>query len=216
LVSKEHINMEITQQQLHEIIPNNSYVEHWCEALNKILPDYEIDTPQRVAAFLAQCAHESGGFTALKENLNYRAETLRKVFPKYFPDDATAQQYASQPNKQELIANRVYANRMGNGDEASGDGFRYCGRGLIQLTGKQNYTRFAESIETPVDQIPEFLATFEGAIQSACWFWETNNLNQYADSGDIVTMTKRINGGTIGLADRQAHYNHALEVFGAA
>ena len=208
--------MEITQQQLHEIIPNNSYVEHWCEALNKILPDYEIDTPQRVAAFLAQCAHESGGFTALKENLNYRAETLRKVFPKYFPDDATAQQYASQPNKQELIANRVYANRMGNGDEASGDGFRYCGRGLIQLTGKQNYTRFAESIETPVDQIPEFLATFEGAIQSACWFWETNNLNQYADSGDIVTMTKRINGGTIGLADRQAHYNHALEVFGAA
>jgi putative chitinase len=207
--------MEITQEQLHQIIPNNPYLEHWCEALNKILPDYEIDTPERVAAFLAQCAHESAGFTALHENLNYRAETLRKVFPKYFPDDATAQHYASQPNKAELIANRVYANRMGNGDEHSGDGFRYCGRGLIQLTGRQNYTRFAESIDTPVEQIPEFLATFEGAIQSACWFWEANNLNQYADSGDIVTMTKRINGGDIGLADRQAHYNHALEVFGA-
>jgi len=212
---KEHANMEITQEQLHEIIPNNPYVEHWCEALNKILPDYEIDTPQRVAAFLAQCAHESGGFTALHENLNYRGVTLRKVFPKYFPDDATAEQYASQPNKQELIANRVYANRMGNGDEASGDGFRYCGRGLIQLTGKQNYTRFAESIDTPVDQIPEFLQTFEGAIQSACWFWESNNLNQYADSGDILTMTKRINGGTIGLEDRTKHYEHALQVFGA-
>lgn len=207
--------MEITVEQLKQIIPNNLYVDQWCEALNKILPDYGIDTPQRVSAFLAQCAHESGGFTALKENLNYRAETLRKVFPKYFPDDATAAQYASQPNKQELIANRVYANRMGNGDEASGDGFRYCGRGLIQLTGKQNYCKFAESIDTPVDQIPEFLATFEGAIQSACWFWETNNLNQYADSGDILTMTKRINGGTIGLADRQAHYTHALQVFGA-
>jgi putative chitinase len=207
--------MEITVDQLRQIIPNNPYVDHWCEALNKILPDYEIDTPQRVAAFLAQCAHESGGFTALHENLNYRAETLCKVFPKYFHDAATAQQYASQPNKQELIANRVYANRMGNGDEASGDGFKYCGRGLIQLTGKQNYTRFAESIETPLDQIPEFLQTFEGAIQSACWFWESNNLNQYADSGDILTMTKRINGGTIGLEDRKKHYEHALHIFGA-
>jgi putative chitinase len=207
--------MEITLEQLKQIIPNNPYVDHWADALNKILPDYEIDTPQRVAAFLAQCAHESGGFTALHENLNYRAVTLRKVFPKYFPDDATAEYYASRPNKQEAIANRVYASRMGNGDEASGDGFRYCGRGLIQLTGKQNYTKFAESIETPVDQIPEFLATFEGAIQSACWFWETNNLNQYADSGDILTMTKRINGGTIGLEDRKRHYEHALHVFGA-
>ena len=207
--------MEITQEQLHQIIPNNPYLEHWCEALNKILPDYDIDTPTRVAAFLAQCAHESAGFTALHENLNYRAETLRKVFPKYFHDDATAQHYASQPNKAESIANRVYANRMGNGNEASGDGFRYCGRGLIQLTGKDNYTRFAESIDTPVEQIPEFLATFEGAIQSACWFWETNNLNQYADSGDIVTMTKRINGGTIGLEDRKKHYEHAKHVLGA-
>jgi putative chitinase len=206
--------MEITQEQLQQIIPNNPYVDHWAEALNKILPDYGIDTPQRCAAFIAQCAHESGGFTALKENLNYRAPTLRKVFPKYFPTDDIANQYAGQPNKQELIANRVYANRMGNGDEASGDGFRYCGRGLIQLTGKNNYQSFADSLEMPVEEVPEFLQTFEGAIQSACWFWESNNLNQWADKGDILTLTKRINGGTIGLDDRIKHYEHALHVFG--
>jgi putative chitinase len=204
--------MQITQQQLGACIGNNPYLEQWTNALNKILPDYGIDTPERVAAFVAQSAHESGNFTALHENLNYRAVTLRKVFPKYFPTDDMAAQYAQQP---ERIANRVYGGRMGNGPEESGDGFRYCGRGLIQLTGKSNYQAFAESIETPVEQIPEFLATFEGAVQSACWFWESNNLNQYADSGDIVTMTKRINGGTIGLEDRQKHYNHALEVFGA-
>lgn len=208
-------NFEFTQDQLAQIIPGNPYVDHWYEALCTILPDYEIDTPQRVAAFLAQCAHESGGFRALKENLNYRAETLRKVFPKYFPDDATAQHYANMPNKQEAIANRVYANRMGNGPEESGDGFRYCGRGLIQLTGKQNYSKFAESLDIGVEEASEFLSTFEGAVQSACWFWESNNLNQYADSGDILTMTKRINGGTIGLEDRKKHYEHALHVFGA-
>ena len=114
-----------------------------------------------------------------------------------------------------MIANRVYANRMGNGDEASGDGFRYCGRGLIQLTGKSNYQAFADSIQTPVEQIPDFLQTFEGAVQSACWFWESNNLNQYADSGDFVTMTKRINGGTIGLDDRQQRYLRAMQAFSA-
>jgi putative chitinase len=202
-------NFEFTQAKLGQLIPGNPYLDNWYEALCKILPDYEINTGPRVAAFIAQCAHESGGFRALKENLNYRAVTLRKVFPKYFPTDDLANQYAG---KQEMIANRVYGNRMGNGDEASGDGFRYCGRGLIQLTGKNNYQAFAESIETPVEELPEFLATFEGAIQSAAWFWETNNLNQYADSNDILTMTKRINGGTIGLEDRIKHYNHAMHV----
>ena len=204
--------MQITQEQLGACIGNNPYLDHWTEALNKILPDYGIDTPQRVAAFIAQAAHESGNFTALHENLNYRAVTLRKVFPKYFPTDEMAAQYAQQPEK---IANRVYANRMGNGPEESGDGFRYCGRGLIQLTGQQNYQSFADSIETPLDQIPDFLQTFEGAVQSACWFWENNNLNQYADTDDILTMTKRINGGTIGLEDRKKHYEHAKHVFGA-
>ena len=204
-----------TKEQLAEMIPGNQYVSHWYEACAAILPEYEINTPQRVAAFVAQCAHESGNFRVLKENLNYKAPSLRKIFPKYFPTDELANQYANMPNKQEAIANRIYASRMGNGDEASGDGFRYCGRGLIQLTGKENYSWFAASLEMPVEDLPEYLGTFEGALQSACWFWESNNLNQWADKGDILTLTKRINGGTIGLEDRIKHYNHALHVLGA-
>ena len=202
---------EFTKQQLKEMIPKNPYVDQWFEALSEILPEYEITTPQRVAAFLAQCAHESGGFVFLKENLNYKAASLRRVFPKYFPDDATAAAYAGKP---EMIANRVYANRMGNGDEASGDGWRYCGRGLIQLTGKNNYTFFAGSLDIPVEEASEYLQTFEGAVQSGCFFWEQNKLNQWADAGDILTLTKRINGGVIGLEDRVKHYNHALHIFG--
>jgi putative chitinase len=205
---------ELTLNQLRQLLPKNPYVENWHHALTQLLPDYGIDTPKRIAAFIAQCAHESGGFTTLKENLNYRAPTLRKIFPKYFPTDELANEYASKPNKQEAIANKVYASRMGNGDESSGDGWRYCGRGLIQLTGKNNYQAFADSIETPVEDVPAYLATFEGACQSACWFWETNNLNQWADKGDILTLTKRINGGTIGLEDRIKHYEHALHVLG--
>jgi putative chitinase len=208
-------NFILTREQLAQLLPGNPYLDHWYHALEQALPDYDINTPQRVAAFIAQCAHESGGFRALKENLNYKAVTLRKIFPKYFPDDATANHYASLPNKQEAIANRVYGGRMGNGPEETGDGFRYCGRGLIQLTGKQNYQNFADSIETPVEDIPEYLATFEGAVQSACWFWDANNLNQWADKSDILTLTKRINGGTIGLEDRKKHYEHALHVLGA-
>ena len=200
-----------TKQQLKEMIPKNPYVDQWFEAISEILPEYEITTPQRVAAFLAQCAHESGGFVFLKENLNYKAASLRRVFPKYFPDDAIAAQYAG---KGEMIANRVYANRMGNGDEASGDGFKYCGRGLIQLTGKNNYTFFAGSLDIPVEEASEYLQTFEGAVQSACFFWDQNKLNQWADAGDILTLTKRINGGTIGLEDRIKHYEHALHIFG--
>ena len=203
---------DFTKQQLKEMIPKNPYADQWFEAIYEILPEYDITTPQRVAAFLAQCAHESGGFVFLKENLNYKAASLRRVFPKYFPDDAIAAQYAG---KGEMIANRVYANRMGNGPEESGDGFRYCGRGLIQLTGKNNYTFFAGSLDIPVEEASEYLQTFEGAVQSACFFWEQNKLNQWADAGDILTLTKRINGGTIGLEDRIKHYEHALHIFGA-
>ena len=206
--------MELSLQQLKQLLPKNPYVDHWHQALSQLLPDYEINTAQRIAAFVAQCSHESAGFTTLKENLNYKAATLRKIFPKYFPSDDLANAYANMPNKQEAIANRVYASRMGNGDEHSGDGYRYCGRGLIQLTGKSNYQSFADSLEMNVEDVPEYLATFEGAAQSACWFWESNNLNQWADKGDILTLTKRINGGTIGLEDRIKHYEHALHVLG--
>ena len=204
--------MNLTLDQLKQIVPKNSYIDYWHRALVQLLPDYDITTPQRMAAFLAQCAHESGGFTAIKENLNYRAVTLRKVFPKYFPSDELAQQYANKP---QMIANRVYANRMGNGDEGSGDGYRYCGRGLIQLTGRDNYFWFASSLEISPEAASEYMETFEGAAQSACWFWETNNLNQWADKSDILTLTKRINGGTIGLEDRIKHYEHAKHVLGA-
>ena len=203
--------MEITQQQLSSMLPGNPYIEHWCETLNKILPDYEINTPARIAAFVAQTAHESGGYTALHENLNYKAESLCRVWPRYF-NSGNANEYAHNPEK---IANRAYGGRMGNGDEASGDGWKYCGRGLIQLTGKSNYQAFADSIQTDISEIPAFLQTFEGAIQSACWYWENNNLNKWADAGDIKTMTKIINGGYLGLEDRERHYHHALQVLGA-
>lgn len=204
-------NLILTREQLAQIIPSNPYLDYWYSALERCLPDYDINTPRRVAAFMAQTCHESGNYRFLKENLNYRAESLMRVWPRHFPTIEVARQYANKP---EMIANKAYGNRMGNGDEASGDGWRYCGRGLIQLTGKVNYEKFAQSIETPVEDIPAYLETFEGAVQSACWFWETNNLNTFADSGDILTMTKRINGGTIGLADRQKHYEHALHILG--
>lgn len=203
--------MQITKEQLSQLIPKNPYIDQWYEALSILLPDYEINTPNRIAAFIAQCAHESASFTALHENLNYRSETLSKVWPKKFPV-SIAEQYAHKP---EAIANRAYASRMGNGDEASGDGWRYCGRGLIQLTGKDNYTSFADSIGITPEEVSDYVQTFEGAAQSACWFWESNNLNQYADSGDIETMTKRINGGTLGLEDRKKHYEHAKHVLGS-
>lgn len=175
-----------------------------------MLPKYEINTVNRVAGFIAQCSHESVGFTVLHENLNYSADGLNKIFPKYFIKagrDANA--YARQPEK---IANIVYASRMGNGDTASGDGWRYRGRGVIQLTGKDNYTNFGKSIHLTAAETSDYLETKRGALESACWYWKTNGLNATADAQDIVAMTKKINGGTIGLEDRKAHFKHALEI----
>jgi putative chitinase len=205
-------DFDFTVEQLKEMVPGNPYIDHWHEAFCEILPDYDINTKPRVAAFIAQCAHESGGFKFIKENLNYKAASLTKVWPRYFPNMEVANAYAQKP---EMIANRAYANRMGNGPEESGDGWKFCGRGLIQLTGKDNYSRYAQSLEISLDEASEHLTTFEGCVQSAAWFWEANNLNQWADKGDILTLTKRINGGTLGLDDRIKHYNHALHVLGA-
>lgn len=201
----------LTKNHLKQMV-KNPHLDHWYTALEQLLDDYEINTPLRVAHFIAQCAHESGNFVFIKENLNYKAASLRKVFPKYFPDDSIAAAYA---NKGEMIANRVYANRMGNGDEHSGDGYRYCGRGLIQLTGKDNYTFFAGSLDISVEEASEYLQTFEGAAQSACWFWEQNNLNRFADANDVKGLTRAINGGYIGLEDRIKHTEHALHILGA-
>ena len=200
---------DFTEAKLRQILKGAPHVDQWFLALEEILPDYEINTPARVAAFLGQTAHESGGYRALRENLNYSAEGLAKLFKKYFPTVESAIPYARQPEK---IANKIYSNRMGNGNEASGDGFKYRGRGLIQLTGKSNYTWFSDSIEESLDETIKFLETYEGAVQSACWFWESNNLNKWADAGDIKQMTKVINGGYIGLEDRIHHIEHAIHV----
>jgi putative chitinase len=168
---------------------------------------YAINTPLRLAHFLAQAGHESGGFKAVKENLNYSAEGLNKIFPKYFPTIESAQPYARNPEK---IANKVYSNRMGNGDEASGDGFKFRGRGYIQLTGKVNYTAFDTAVSEDILANPDLVAT-KYPLLSAGWFWGKNNLNALADKGalpgDVTAITKRVNGGTIGLADRQKHFD---------
>jgi len=200
----------LTREQLKQMV-KNPHIDHWYEALEQLLDDYEINTPLRVAHFIAQCAHESGNFVFIKENLNYKAASLQKIFAKYFPTAELAQQYANKP---ERIANRVYASRMGNGPETSGDGYRYCGRGLIQLTGRDNYTFFAGSLGISVEEASEYLATFEGAAQSACWYWEQNNLNRFADANDVKGLTRAINGGYIGLDDRISHTEHALHVQG--
>lgn len=211
----------ITLQQFRQLVPNTKYPQQWYDALfgkqtelggKTLLDEYEINTPKRIAAFMAQCGHESGGFVFLSENLNYSAQGLMRVFPKYFPTIELAKQYERNPQK---IASRVYANRMGNGDEASQEGYKFRGRGLIQVTGKDNYFWFASSLNITPEEAAEYMQTFEGAAQSACWYWENTSLNKLADAGDILTMTKRINGGTIGLEDRKKHYEHALHVLGA-
>jgi len=201
----------VTFEQLNDFFEdtNEDIIEKFVEPLNEVMAFYEINTPERISMFLAQCGHESGGLRTIKENLNYSADGLRKIFPKYFRDLNPAE-YAKKPEK---IANVVYANRMGNGPVESGDGYRYCGRGLIQLTGKSNYAAFAADMEMPLEEATEWLSTEEGATWSAGWFWDSRELNKWADKGDVVTVTKKINGGTIGLADRQEHYAAALEVF---
>lgn len=201
--------MNITKEQLAQVLTRNKNVGELAVVLNKVFPKYEINTPKRAAGFLAQCGHESLDFTVLKENLNYGAKGLRATFPKYFPDDATAAKYERKP---EMIANKIYASRMGNGDESSGEGFKFRGRGAIQLTGKENYTKFAASIGKSVDETIAYLETLEGAVESACWFWKSRNLNATCDADDIVKMTKLINGGTIGLDDRKAHYEKAKKI----
>jgi putative chitinase len=202
--------MQVTLELLQHMCPKTkqSVLAGYVEPLNTVAEYYEMTAnPARLAGFLAQTGHESGGFTAIKENLNYSAKGLMGIFKKYFPTEELAKQYERKPEK---IANRVYGNRMGNGDEASGDGYKFCGRGLIQLTGRNNYTKLAQDLGISLDETIAYLETPNGAVSSAGWFWDNNNLNQYCDSGDFVTLTKRINGGTIGLADRQHHFDEAM------
>ena len=205
----------LTVDQLRVMIPTNKEVEAWCEELNKALPKYDITTPQRIAGFISQCAHESMDFNALSENLNYREETLNKIFSRYFgPGKRNAAEYARNPEK---IANYVYMDEFRTsklGNTQPGDGWRFRGRGLKQLTGRDNYTRFAKDYDMTAEQAAEWLETKEGALASALWFWNTKSLNTVADTGDVVRLTKIINGGDIGLADRQARYTRAMAALG--
>ncbi len=203
--------MQITAAQIRALFPKYKYPEDLAEALTESFDKYEINTVNRAAGFLAQCGHESAGFTILQENLNYSADGLNKIVKKYFPTVADAQPYARNPEK---IANKVYGGRMGNGPESSGDGYKFRGRGAIQLTGRDNYTQFAKAVGLSLDEAVADLETLDGAIESACWFWKKNGLNAICDADDIVKMTKRINGGTIGLDDRKKHYEHAKHVLG--
>ncbi len=183
---------------------------HIPDAVIAMIPDtaakFQINTPLRLAHFLAQCGHESGGFRVTQENLNYSAKGLAGIFKKYFPTEAAATPYARQPQK---IANKVYANRMSNGSEASGDGYKFRGRGYIQLTGRDNYTQFGKAIGEDIASNPDVVSS-KYALLSAAWFWSKNGLNKLADGGatDIVvtSITKRVNGGTIGLPDRIKHF----------
>ena len=172
-----------------------------------VMEKFEINTPLRLAHFLAQCGHESGNFRLVKENLNYSAKGLMGIFKKYFPTEDLAKQYERKPEK---IANKVYGGRMGNGPEASGEGSKYCGRGYIQLTGKTNYQAFFKSIGADVNTDPTIVAT-QYPLLSAAWFFNKNGLHKMADGGAttavVTSITKRVNGGTIGLADRIKHFN---------
>jgi len=204
--------MNVTAIQLNQFFEDTpeETVDLFVDPLNRTFAKFEIDTPLRIAMFLAQVGHESGGLKFTKENLNYSGDRLLVVFPTHFDDSDDMSTFNRNPEK---IANRVYCNRMGNGDEASGDGYKFRGRGLIQLTGKNNYTRFAEAIGKDIDDVVEYAETPEGAAMSAGWFWSSNNLNRAADAGDVLAATKRINGGTNGLAQRQIAYNEALNIF---
>lgn len=206
--------MTLTKEKIIHILHGNADAAAWADAAMEILPKYEINTPNRIAGFFAQCGHESMNFTALSENLNYRAETLEKLFSKYFSKAGrNAADYAKQPEK---IANVIYANRMGNGDTASGEGYLFRGRGVIQLTGKDNYSAFASSIKMSLPDVIDYVQTKKGALESACWYWNSRKLNMACDEGDIVKMTKLVNGGTIGLEDRRKHYEQALAVLGGS
>jgi putative chitinase len=204
--------MILTLQHLRLIIPRCKNPADWLAPLNDKLPKYEINNINRIAAFLAQCGHESGDFNVLAEDLHYSTETLLKLFGKYFTGPAEASHFNKQP---EMIANRIYADRMGNGNEASGEGWLYRGRGVIQTTGKTNYKAFGDSIGMDLKDVPAYLETIDGALESACFYWKNRgHLNIIADTGNIDTISRLVNGGDNGLLDRRQRYVTGIKVLG--
>jgi len=207
----------ITLEQFSAMIPKNKDPESWYEAATELFEAYEINTPNRIAGFMAQCAHESLDFTRLEENLNYSEKALNGVFGRYFgKGKRDAAEYARNPEK---IANYVYqdefrSKRGAMGNVNDGDGWRFRGRGIKQLTGRNNYTAFGKTVGMSAEEAAEYVATPKGAIESACWFWKTNKLENWADKGDNVGLTKKINGGTIGLDDRNRRWEEALAILG--
>lgn len=207
----------LTEAQLAAMIPTNKEVGEWCAALNEMLPKYDITTHQRIAGFISQCAHESADFKLLEENLNYKEATLLKVFPRYFgPGKENAAEYAGKPEK---IANYVYMDKNRSkagalGNTEPNDGWAMRGKGLKQVTGRANHTAFGKTVGMTAEQAAEYLMTKKGALESALWFWGSRNLNAVADTGDIVKLTKIINGGDIGLADRQKRFAGAMAALG--
>ena len=204
------MNFDFTLDKLQRCI-KNSKISEWHAPLCELLPQYQINTTKRVGAWLAQCGHESGDFKLLIENLNYSAKGLRSIFPKYFLTEEAAISYQRQPEK---IANKVYSNRMGNGSEQSGEGWKFRGRGIIQITGKENYTKCSQTLYGNLILLenPDLLCEIDGAIRSACWYWNSRSINGDADKEDHITVTKKINGGTIGLDDRIERYNHCYKI----
>ena len=191
-------------------VTTEALADIWAEPLSETCEEFGIDTPYRIAGFISNTAHESGGFKYVKENLNYSAASLMRVWPTRFPAHEIAQRYAMQPEK---IANRAYADRMGNGDEASGDGYRFLGRGLIQLTGKNQYVAYSLACDNEALQHPEIVEQPKYAAESAGWFWNVNKLNTLADAQDVVGMRKRVNGGFNGLDDVQMKYSQVMDYF---
>ena len=185
----------------------------WCAHLDETCERFAIDSPFRIAGFISNVAHESAGFSVVVENLYYSATALMRTWPTRFPTIEIAQAYAMQP---ERIANRAYSSRMLNGDESSGDGWKYRGRGLIQLTGKENYLDYSLTCDNEAYQYPEIVEQDHYAAEAAGWFWDTKGLNALADAQDVVGMCRRINGGLNGLDDRKAKYARVMEWFSQA
>lgn len=208
------MNFNFKKEQLAQLIPRNKEIDEWYDLLVAVLPRYNITTKIRAASFISQCAHESYDFTRLEENLNYSKRALETVFSRYFgaPPKRNAAEYARKPEK---IANYVYMDEYRTyklGNVNPGDGWRFRGKGLKQVTGRSNVTRFAHSIGITADEASEYLLTKQGALHSACWFWDSRNLNKVADTGDVVKLSKIINGGTNGLDDRVRRFDDAMSI----